>query len=221
MAKLRLPDDTERHVIVGTTGSGKTIFGLHCLSRRSYDRIPWIIVDFKGDDAIARIPDLREIGIGDAIPKRAGLYVVRPLPEDVDSGAVKDFFFRVWKKERTGLFLDEGYMVPRFDTGLRTLLTQGRSKRTPLITLTQKPVWCSPQLFSESEFKSVFYLDVAGDIAKIGDIMPAVDPRDLPRHWSYWYQRGERLLVRMKPCPPLPRILETFEARIPKRRWWI
>ena len=46
---MQFPDDSHRHAIFGRTGTGKTVFGLWCLSQRSYDKIPWIIIDFKRD----------------------------------------------------------------------------------------------------------------------------------------------------------------------------
>lgn len=217
---MRLPTDTERHAIVGTTGSGKTVFGLWCLSQRNFDRMPFIIVDFKRDEQIAQIPRLEEIDINAKIPKRPGLYVVRPDATDIDAGNVTDFFYRVWERERTGLFLDEGYMIPPRDPGLRTVLTQGRSKRIPIISLSQRPAFVSPFLLSESEFKSVFYLEHPRDIERMNEWMPRVAPNLLPDHESYWYQREGRELLRLRKCPPLDVIMQIFSDRR-VRRWWL
>ncbi len=81
---LHTPGDQHRHAIVGQTGSGKTTFGLWMLSRRSFDKMPWIIVDAKRDDIIADIPHQEEIDVGSKIPKHPGLYVVRPTIADFD-----------------------------------------------------------------------------------------------------------------------------------------
>lgn len=217
---MRLPGDTERHAIVGTTGSGKTVFGLWCLAQRNFDEKPWIIVDFKADDMIAKIPKLEQVRIDQAVPKRKGLYVVRPSVSDVDDGAVTQYFFDIWEKENTGVFIDEGYMLPPRDKGLRTLLTQGRSKHIPMINLSQRPAFVSPWLLSESEFKSVFYLEHPADIERMNQYMPDVKPQELPDHYSYWYQREGRELRRMSPCPNESDILSMFERRR-VRRWWI
>lgn len=221
--RMRLPNDTERHVIVGTTGSGKTVFGLWCLSQRSFDRMPWLIVDFKREPFIARIPRITEIGVEDKIPRHKGLYVVRPDARDVDNGDVTQMLFRIWERENTGVFIDEGYMINRLDRGLRTLLTQGRSKHIPMINLSQKPSWISPFLLSESEFKSVFYLDNPYDIEKVHDHMrlpPHADPLLLEDHHSYWYQRQGRQFHYLKPCEPEEQILKRFDARRVIRRTW-
>lgn len=224
---MRSPNDTHRHTIVGMTGSGKTVFGLWCLSRRSYTRKPWIILDFKRDPTIAEIPHLHEIDVNDRIPKRRGLYVVRPSPSDVDDGAVTSMLFNIWEKENTGLFIDEGYMLNRYDKGLRAILTQGRSKHIPVIALSQKPVWVSPFLFSESEFKTVFYLQMPRDIQTVQEWLPTHDqggkrtaPGLLPDYHSYWYSVHGREFMRFGPCPDEAQVLEMFENR-PVRRYYI
>lgn len=224
---LKQPDDGHRHSIFGMTGTGKTVFGLWTLSRRSYDQKPWIIVDFKRDDIIDQIPRLNEIGIHESIPRRPGLYVVRPEPADADDGHVTDFFYRVWKKERTGLFIDEGYMIKQNDRGLRAVLTQGRSKRIPVIALSQRPAWVSPFILSESEFKSIFFLPTPADIDRVREWLPQrdargqrVDPSELPAHHSYWYCLTTREFRTFGPCPNENEVLDIFDYRRVKRYYF-
>jgi hypothetical protein len=221
---LKTPNDTQRHAIYGMTGTGKTVFGLWCLSQRSFDRMPWIILDFKRDPTIADIPHVDEIDVGDRIPSRKGLYVVRPHPQKDKEGPITDFFFRVWEKEGTGLFIDESYMINRYDEGLRAVLTQGRSKHIPVIALTQKPVWVSPFIHSESEFKSVFFLQMPRDIDTIQEWLPQrdnngnrVNPGGLPDYHSYWYGVHGREIARMGPCPPEQDVLDIFDRRRVKK----
>jgi DNA helicase HerA-like ATPase len=217
---LRRPGDSDRHAIVGRTGSGKTIFGLWQLSGRSFDRMPWIIVDFKRDEHIARIPRLTEIDVTGSIPKRRGLYVVRPTPTDIDAGVVTEFLFRVWDRERTGLFIDEGYMLPPRDRGLRTVLTQGRSKRIPMISLSQRPAFISPWLLSESEFITAFSLKHPADIERMQDWMPPCDPSTLEPHHCYWYTLHGDEFASFGPCPGPDEVMELFDARR-VRRWFL
>ena len=111
---MEFPNDSHRHAIFGRTGTGKTVFGLWCLSQRSYDKIPWIIIDFKRDKVIRRLPQLTEVRIDQAPPKHRGLYVVRPSPADADDGLVTQYIYRIWAREGlehssrqgTGLFID-------------------------------------------------------------------------------------------------------------------
>lgn len=211
---MRLPNDTERHAIVGTTGSGKTVFGLWALSHRNYDQKPWVIIDFKREPQIGAIPHLEEFGIDDAVPDEPGLYAVRPTPYDIDTGGVSDLLMRIYEQENTGVFIDEGYMIRPMDRGLRALLTQGRSKHIPMICLAQRPAHISPFLLSESEFKSVFYLEHPADIDRINEWMPACDPSKLPDHHSLYYQREGRQLKRLAPCEPMDKVYERFDRRL-------
>ena len=227
VAQLTFPNDTNRHVIIGQTGSGKTYFGLWCLSQRSYDRMPWVIIDSKRDDLIEDIPRLEEISIARKPPTARGLYVARPSVADFENGTVTGFLYDMWRQENIGLFIDEGYSFDRHDPALKTVLTQGRSKHVPMIALSQKPSWTSPFLFSESEFKSIFYLDMPNDLDRVKEWMPArtpdpltggpIDPYALPDHHQYW--RHKRLVARLGPCEPMDLILERFERRRPRRKW--
>jgi DNA helicase HerA-like ATPase len=217
---VRLPRDTERHAIFGKTGSGKTHFGLWALSHRSYPRMPWVVLDFKGDGMISAIPGIEAIDLRHAPPRRPGLYVARPLPSDVDDGIVSGWLMAVWARERTGLFIDEGYMLPPRDRALRAVLTQGRSKRIPIIALSQRPAWISPFVMSEAEHLSVFFLQTPADIERVGEWMPpaARDPSTLPNFHALHYCVPSREFAHLGPCEDEARIMQRFEDRRP-RRW--
>lgn len=229
MPGLTFPDDTQRHAIIGMTGSGKTHFGLWCLSQRSFDRMPWVIIDSKRDPLLKSLPHAEEVAIDRKPPTRKGLYITRPGVADFEGGTVTGFLYDMWRQEDIGLFIDEGYQFNRFDPALRTVLTQGRAKHVPVISLSQKPSWVSPFLFSESEFKSIFYLDMPNDIDRVMEWMPAgqrdpvtggrVDPSGLPDHHSYWRHRRAEF-ARLAPCESMDIILERFEDRAPKRRFF-
>lgn len=227
--KLRWPDDTHRHAIVGMTGSGKTHFGLWCLSQRSFDEMPWVIIDSKRDPLLKTLPHCEEVAIDRKPPTRKGLYITRPGIDDFEGGTVTGFLYDAWRQENIGLFIDEGYQFNPRDQGLRTVLTQGRAKHVPVISLSQKPSWVSPFLFSESDFKSIFYLDMPNDIERVMEWMPAgvrdpvtggkVNPGNLPDHHSYWRHRRHEF-ARLGPCEGMDRILTRFEDRMPRRRFF-
>jgi len=200
------------------TGTGKTIFALWCLSRRSYDRMPWVVIDAKRDGAIAQIPRMEEIGVMDKPPKKKGIYVMRPMPGDFDDGYVTQWLYKIWEQERVGIYIDEGYMFKPLDRGLRTVLTQGRSKHLPVIALSQRPAWISPFIHSESEFKTAFYLQNPADVAKIAEWFPRGYNNDiLQKTQSWWYGMPKRELCLLGACPPLEAILDDFDARIIRR----
>lgn len=232
---MRFPDDTHRHCIVGMTGTGKTTFALWCLAQRSYDQIPWIVVDFKRDPMIHKLPQKEIVRIDRTPPKHAGIYVVQPSPADIDEGLVTQFFWQIWAREGmpgksrrgTGVYIDEGYMMKPTDRGLRAILTQGRSKRIPVMALSQRPTLISPMILSESEFKTIFYLQHERDIERVQEWLPRhdergqrVDPWSLANHHSYWYGMIDREFCTMAPCPPEDEILDMFDRKRVRRRWF-
>lgn len=217
---FRLPTDQQRHAIYGTTGSGKTQAALWHLSQRDFQAMPWVVYNWKGDEAIDGIPGAFEIGL-DEIPDRPGVYIVHPLPHDDE--LVENQMKAIWEHGRIGVFIDEGYMIPRNAQWFRALLTQGRSKRVPIITLSQRPVWMDRYVISESDFHQIFRLEHDDDIKTIEKFVrnaktPRGDPsdirKDLPDFHSYYYDRGKRTVHTLGPVPDIKQIHETFARRL-------
>ena len=78
--KWRLPGDQDRVSIVGKTGSGKTTAGLFLLNEmNSFEKMPWIIVDYKRDDLIEQIPACL-LRVGGDPPKDPGIYKLECSP---------------------------------------------------------------------------------------------------------------------------------------------
>jgi hypothetical protein len=213
---MRLPDDTQRHVIVGRTGSGKTQAGIWALSERpSLTAMPWIVYDFKAEKIINRIPYAQHIDL-QTIPQEPGLYITHPHPDAIE--AVSNQMQGIWQQENIGVFIDEGYMVcnpmspnPWF----RSLLTQGRSKNIPVIILSQRPVWLDRFVFSEADFFQVFTLNDRRDRATIGAFISDGNMDEkLPKYHSWYYDVGADDLVIMKPVPDADKIISTFETRL-------
>ena len=213
----RKPDDSHRVAIIGQNGSGKTVAGAFQLSGRSYDRMPWIIVNYKGDEYLDEIPGVEEIGPGDKIPEYPGLYTVRPPPDD---GTLDPLLMRAHRRGGgVGFYIDEGYCVGAHSQAFRLVLTQGRSLRIPVITLTQRPVWMSKFVMSESNFFQVFHLNAAADRKTIAEYLP-VDvnyTETLPEYQSLYFDAGKRRLVTMGPVPFGQEVLDIFDRRRPKK----
>ena len=209
---IRFPNDSNRLVIAGSTGSGKTQAGIWHLSMRSFDRMPWVIFDFKGDELIAEI-GAQEITLG-TVPRRAGLYVVRPLPNQGEQ--VNAYLWQLWSRENVGIFIDEGFMIPSSEA-LDAILTQGRSKRIPVITLTQRPVWLSRFVFSEAQFFQIFRLTDERDRKTVLNFVPNKASEKLEEFHSFYYDVNRDNLVTFGPVPDRQTIIETFEERTKKR----
>src|SRR5271165_1556681 len=172
-SQFRLPTSTQRIAIVGRTGSGKTIAGLWHLSNANFDVMPWVIIDYKTDEHIGKIERAQYID-SSYTPKNPGIYVIQPEPDDEN---MREFLTRIWQREGTGVYLDEGYMIgenKKVEQRFKTLLTQGRSKHIPMIVLSQRPVWISRFVWSESDFYQVFDIAMEDDIDTIQRMLPRV-----------------------------------------------
>lgn len=209
---MRLPDDSDRLLIIGMTGSGKTIAGIWHLSLRDFYSIPWVIFDFKRDANIARIP-AQEISL-DEMPQEPGLYVVRPLPNQDER--VERFLWNAWNRENIGLYFDEGYMIDKNSAALNAILTQGRSKRIPIIMLSQRPVGLSRFARSEATFFQTFFLNDKDDRKIIQAFQPEKVSERLPPYHSWFYDVAKDDLVHLSPVPDLETILKAFPVPEPE-----
>lgn len=220
---FRFPNDQERLVILGATGSGKTNDALWHLSQRDFETKPWVIYDFKHDDLIGSIDGTQNLELGAPLPQRPGIYVVHPYPgqeSEVDQQMVE-----IWNQENIGVYVDEGFMVPKNSPGFRSILTQGRSKHIPMIVLSQRPVWMDRFVFTEANFIQVFRLQHIDDTKSVEGFVPNPDPekkhplrKRLPEYWSYYYDVGKNELMEMKPVPDPDAIMNTFDMRLRRMR---
>jgi hypothetical protein len=218
---MRLPDDSQRHVVIGRTGEGKTQAAINALSFRSWDVMPWYVMDFKDDELINDIPGAIHLD-GVEVPKEEapGLYIAHPSPDDFEG--MEKLFEHIWRSQRRGLFVDEAYMISRpgwHSTWFRRLLTQGRSRRCPVILCAQRSSWLDRFMFSEASFFQIFKLSNEKDQKAVREYIDGdVDTRRLERYWSYYYDVAESQLMRLRPCPDRDTILARFAERMEEMR---
>lgn len=192
--KFKLPNDAERTVIFGRTGSGKSVFAVWLLSHASIEDRPWIIIDYKQDKYLKGIPFIKKIKLGE-IPKKPGVYIVNVDYGPDDEEQVNDYLFEILRKGNIGLFVDEGSNLPQREPkfkGLKAIFAQGRSKRVPFIFATQRPSWINKSVMSEADHYICFDLATAGDISRVNEFMPGVDPQALARFHCHWYDIKQR-----------------------------
>lgn len=218
-AAFRLPNETHRTAVFGRTGSGKTRLGSWLLSRAPFDKVPYVVLDWKGEELFTRTDRIREIGMKE-VPKKPGLYIMRPIPGDED--AIEAWLWEAWKRERVGLYVDEGYSIPQRSRALQAVLTQGRSKRLPVIYLSQRPSWISQFVFSEADFYYIFPLNKLADRQRVQEMVPG-DRLDvaqrLPPYWSYCYDVAQDAVFHVQPVPGDDEILNVIDTRLaPKRK---
>lgn len=212
--KIALPKPSEHISIVGSTGSGKTVAAAWHLSHANFTTMPWVILNFKGDELIEQ---LNTIPITyDEIPPakkkwHPGIYELQPLPGDEE--LVDEFLQHVWERGNCGVWVDEGYML-KGSRWANALLTQGRGRKNPLITLSQRPVWLSRFVFSESSFFQVFRLTDKRDRETIQSFMPERAIHKLPEFYSWYFDVKKDKLVPLRPTPPPEIIVERINSKL-------
>jgi hypothetical protein len=218
--EVRLPNDSHRISIIGMNGTGKTQAGVWHISRRNFESIPWIIYDYKIETLINNIERAEVVGM-DFVPnnKTRGLYIVQPRPE-IDDEEVEAQMWKLLAKENLGIYVDEGYMVK--NAAMNALLTQGRSKHIPMIVLSQRPVWMSRFVFSESNFVQTFFLGDERDRQSVSAFVPPLRDHErwnLPDFHSNYFDVARRAMVRFSPVPKESEILEVLDNKLrPPRR---
>jgi len=218
---FQLPDTTHRVFIPGATGSGKTRFATWLLSRSRFDKIPFIIIDYKQEKLFTKIREIKPLTLKSSLPDKPGLYIVQPDPEDP---AVEDWLYKVWRHESTGLYADEALMLPHKSAPFRGILTQGRSKEIPVIFLSQRPVDVSRYAVSQADYYAKFRLHDARDNDAIIGYMPKEARAPLPNYHCHWYDVGNGAHCVLGPCESDTILVDTIRQRLkelPNRRRFV
>lgn len=227
MIKFTLPRDDEHTAVVGRNGSGKTMMGAFLLSKQDLVNKTWLVIDYKGEEIFAALQNTRSISFRD-VPDEPGVHILQSRP-DLEADT-ENWLWRIWEHENVGLFVDEGYMLPNFPRGaFQAILTQGRSKRIPVITLSQRPVRVSPFAFSEASHVAVFDLNAKHDRKTIEDRtgegfmdwLPSEFGDGLPRFHSRWYAVKTNSKYVVKPVPDAKSIIKAIDAQLKPRRKWL
>jgi len=224
------PTDQQRTLILGRTGSGKSQFAIALLSTRNFDEMPWVIIDYKGEDLIDDIrkqckSKIKTISVYDPPPKKPGLYWMKPSPK-LDDEAMETWLMKVWKQGHVGLFIDEGFALPQRDA-FDMILTQGRSLHIPVICLYQRPAWMSRFAVAQADFFAVFdqnderdlkttksFVKPAKMITKEGKEVEVTVYSELPKYHSLWYDVGRGFSSVLNPAPDRKTILKQFRDRL-------
>lgn len=187
MSDFRLPNASERTVVIGRTGSGKTYFMAWLLSHASLTERPWIIIDTKDDKYLSSLPRVEKIKFGE-LPRYPGLYIMRTKVSE--TGELDDYLKRILEKGNTGVFTDEGADIPQREpryTGLKAIFAKGRSKRVPILFATQRPSHINKSVFSEGDYFASFHLHIEGDRKRALEFMPEQAGNRLDEFHCHWY----------------------------------
>jgi hypothetical protein len=150
--------------------------------------------------------------------KQPGLYIAHPHPTQTEE--LEAMLWRIHAQGGIGLFVDEGYLIGRDSPAFQAILTQGRSKRIPVIMLTQRPSWVTRFAFSEADIIQLYQLTDRRDLLTVKQFMPLPieEPLPAPYH-SWWWDNARNYRAILSPVPGKNEILDTFyhRTRQPKR----
>lgn len=217
--RFKAPGDDSRTLIVGTTGTGKTRAAMHWLSQMNFTEMPWIALDFKGDDTLAKMPVTDVIDIEDDIPASPGIYYALVEPKRYRS-PTSDFFTRAYNRGHVGILIDETLAIGSHNEGFNTALFMGRSRKIPLIMLTQRPVGMEVNAKAQATYFQILDLNFEDDREATQKVIPR-DQLDLekrlPDYCSYWYDVKRRYAKTLQPMPPEEDLFQTIFEKLPQR----
>lgn len=242
MSAVRGPTDQDRVIVLGRTGSGKSQFAVALLATRNWDDMPWVIIDYKGEDLIDDIMKatggykrgaIKVLSPYDDPPWKPGLYYMSPRI-GLDDDAVHKFLFKCYDERRgpigkkrrghIGLFIDEGYALPDKSKGaFDQILVQGRSLYIPVIALYQRPVWMSRFAIAQANFFAVFDQNDERDWDTVNRFVrmrkgdkSRIDIifNDLPDYYCLWYDVGRGVSTVLKPASSRQVIINSFINRL-------
>lgn len=216
---FQLPGANDRTTIIGGTGTGKTVLGAWVLSKQRFSERPWVALDFKDEELWDKVgdPPMRDLRLG-KLPKKTGLYRMSVLPGQEDE--LETWLWDVWRHENIGLFCDEASLMPH-KNAWKAILRQGRSKRIPVIACTQRPADCGREIFTESQYIGCFRLDDVRDYKVVqGFTRNAAIDSPLPEFNSYWYDKKQFQLTRLRPVGGPDKVAASLRAVAPFRAYF-
>lgn len=226
------PESDEHVAVVGRNGTGKSQLGFFITDLRHHLKSTTIILDYKREKLFKMLKNARYIFPRDKLPKEPGVYIAQARFK-TDDDEVEDMLTRILDRERINIVVDEGYMLPNNgqSPAYMGILTQGRSKRIPAITLSQRPVKVHSFAFSEASHIAVFDLNRKRDRQTIEenteddfvDWLPdEFAETGLPRFHSRWFtvKNQTRKTFIVRPVPPAEEIAASLDAKLKPVRTW-
>ena len=197
--KALAPKPTERMMIVGRTGSGKTTLARFLLATTPYPRI--LVIDSKctyggksGEPEYEIVRTPREL---QRIPKRYDRIQYRPHPVHQHVSDYEAVYEWAYRQGKILVYSDELYLTmagTHAPDWQRACITCGRELEVGMISATQRPRGIDPRVRTESEVKAQFELEEGDDVIAFWGrmrgkrMLDAQEAVPMPRH-SFYFRR--------------------------------
>ena len=176
------PRDTDRAVLVGQTGCGKTTLAEQLCRLRKYVVIldPKGLIRWKGYQRYTTLAGVVQAG------KKFERIIYAPVYEELVSwrerdGIIDTFFGWVYDRFNCTLYVDETSAIStatEWPFWMGACLQRGRERHVETWCATQRPSRIPAIVFSESEHTYIFKLRMGPDRDKVED-MTGVDEKDI------------------------------------------
>ena len=193
------PGNDQHIAIAGRTGSGKTTGAVEMLSLRDFDEMPWVIIDHKRDDIIKHLP-AEPFNPNSVFTPSKGLHVIHASPSGKDREDLEGFFERAFNRGKIGIYVDEGHLLG-FSQALRTIFVAGRSKKVPIMWISQRAHHIDTFVWSQASFYRVFDLQAPADVKRFNENFP-IKWKKPPEYHSYYYDVSKGKTWLLNPAEP-------------------
>lgn len=184
--KSIVPNATGRAIIVGQSGSGKTVLARELI--KGIKRL--IVIDPKR--MFTPLPGMTIYDNPDKLIRAKSTFCVyRPAPSLLDDMDSYDKIYKyAYLKGGLTVYTDEVSGViteTRFPKYLKIAYQMGREKGLRMISTTQRPARIPLFLISECSFFYTFRLVLKNDIKRMQECQPDFRPERLTQRFSFWY----------------------------------
>jgi len=192
------PNNSDRCVFIGGTGSGKTYTMLEICAQRYYGEKQIQILNTKSDSTINRLdaPNVTDI---DELPRykfpEYPVVIYTPCAEElIDFKCMDDWCQWIYNRTNTHAMIDETSQLSngtKAGIGLTNLACRGRDRNVSAMFATQRPVGIPRIVASESQHFYKFWLGDEDDRASVAKkTSPAMSRQVKHVHGFHYYKAG-------------------------------